>query len=140
MSTMFIGPFLPFSIHPGSGWTCCCCCCCCEVLRVEVAFDLSLLWWTHFHTSTHCCCCGGEGLRVDLVAFITVVVASIQVVCHVPFEHPINSDLLQHSPAPSDILISFLFYFTKSISDHLSPAFRTSLILTILRPFRGYCF
>ena len=59
--------------------------------------------------------------------------------CHVPFEHPFNSDLLRHSPALSSILISFLFYFAKSISDHLSLAFRISSILTVLRPFRGYC-
>ena len=60
--------------------------------------------------------------------------------CHVPSEHPFNSDLLRHALALSGILISFLFYFTKSISNHLSPAFRTSSILTVLRPFRGYCF
>ena len=46
---------------------------------MEEAFDLSLLWWMHFCMLTHCCC-GGRGLRVDLVAFITIVVASIQVV------------------------------------------------------------
>ena len=65
---------------------------------------------------------------------------AVLIPCHVPSEHPFNSDLLRHSPALSDILISFLLYFSKSNSDHLSPAFRTSSILTVLRPFRGYCF
>ena len=53
---------------------------------------------------------------------------------------PTFSDLLQHSPTFSNILILLLFYFAKSNSDHLVPAFWTSSILILLHLLRGYCF